>query len=102
MATTYMHELAEWPRFEWDAGRLAAPLATARHLQGRLLGQMEALGFKIQEEALLRTLTEDVLKSSEIEGERLDAARSAPRSPRSRNGHRWLKARTGRIEGVSR
>ena len=73
MPAIYIHELSEWPRFEWDAGRLAAPLATARHLQGRLLGQMEALGFKTKEEALLRTLTEDVLKSSEIEGERLDA-----------------------------
>ena len=48
-------------------------LATARHLQGRLLGQMEALGVKVREEAVLRTLTEDVLKSSEIEGEKLDA-----------------------------
>jgi Domain of unknown function (DUF4172) len=41
--------------------------------QGRLVGQMEALGFKVREEAVLRTLTEDVLKSSEIEGEKLDA-----------------------------
>ena len=61
------------PTFRWDDGRLAAPLATARHLQGRLVGQMEALGFKVREEAVLRTLTEDVLKSSEIEGEKLDA-----------------------------
>ena len=70
---TYIHELPDWPRFHWDAGRLAAPLASARHLQGRLVGQMEALGFKLREEAVLRTLTEDVLKSSEIEGEKLDA-----------------------------
>jgi Fic family protein len=48
-------------------------LADARHLQGRLIGQMEALGFRVREEAVLRTLTEDVLKSSEIEGEKLDA-----------------------------
>ena len=61
------------PQFRWDDGRLAAPLAAARHQQGRLLGQMEALGFKVKEEAVLRTLTEDVLKSSEIEGEKLDA-----------------------------
>jgi Fic family protein len=67
------HELPDWPKFNWDEGRLAAPLAAARHLQGRLVGQMEALGFKIREEAVLRTLTEDVLKSSEIEGEKLDA-----------------------------
>jgi Fic family protein len=69
----YIHELPDWPTFRWDNGRLAAPLAAARHLQGRLVGQMEALGFKVREEAVLRTLTEDVLKSSEIEGEKLDA-----------------------------
>jgi Fic family protein len=69
----YIHELTEWPRFRWDDARLAAPLATARHLQGRLIGQMEALGFKVKVEAVLRTLTDDVLKSSEIEGEKLDA-----------------------------
>jgi Fic family protein len=71
--TTYIHELPDWPTFRWDNGRLAVPLAAARHLQGRLVGQMEALGFKVREEAVLRTLTEDVLKSSEIEGEKLDA-----------------------------
>jgi Fic family protein len=70
---TYIHELPDWPKFRWDEGRLSAPLATARHLQGRLVGRMEALGFKVREEAVLRTLTEDVLKSSEIEGEKLDA-----------------------------
>ena len=71
--TTYIHDLPDWPQFRWDDGRLATPLASARHLQGRLVGQMEALGFKVREEAVLLTLTEDVLKSSEIEGEKLDA-----------------------------
>jgi Fic family protein len=69
----YIHELQDWPHFRWDHERLATPLAAARHLQGRLLGQMEALGFKVKEETILQTLTEDVLKSSEIEGEKLDA-----------------------------
>jgi len=69
----YIHELPDWPKFQWDEGRLAIALAAARHLQGRLVGQMEALGFKVREESVLRTLTEDVLKSSEIEGEKLDA-----------------------------
>ncbi len=69
----YIHELQDWPRLRWDRRRLASPLSTARHHQGRLLGQMEALGFKVKEEAILQTLTEDVLKSSEIEGETLDA-----------------------------
>jgi Fic family protein len=71
--TAYIHQLPDWPQFTWDSDRLAVPLATARHKQGRLCGQMEALGFKVRDEAVLRTLTDDVLKSSEIEGERLDA-----------------------------
>jgi Fic family protein len=69
----YIHELPDWPAFTWDEGRLTAPLAAARHLQGRLVGQMEALGFGLRKEAVLRTLTEDVVKSSEIEDEKLDA-----------------------------
>jgi Fic family protein len=70
---TYIHELPDWPAFRWDAERLAGPLAATRHLQGRLIGQMEALGFRLKEEAVVLTITEDVLKSSEIEGEKLDA-----------------------------
>jgi Fic family protein len=69
----YIHELPDWPRFRWDGGRLAAALAAARHQQGRVAGQMEALGFHVRKKAVLRTLTDDVLKSSEIEGEKLDA-----------------------------
>ena len=70
--SSYIHELTDWTKFRWNDGLLAAPLATARHLQGRVVGQMEALGFTVRAEAVLRTLTEDVLKSSEIEGEQLD------------------------------
>jgi hypothetical protein len=44
------------------------PLAAVRHRQGRLMGHMESLGFPLREEAVLHALTEDVLKSSEIEG----------------------------------
>ncbi|BBK36170.1 cell division protein Fic [Allostella sp. ATCC 35155] len=51
---------------------MAGQLAAVRHRQGRLLGRMEALGFELRAEAVLQTLTEDVLKSSEIEGELLD------------------------------
>jgi Fic family protein len=69
----YIHELSDWPNFHWDDRRLASSLSQARHFQGRLAGHLEALGFKVREEAVLRTLTEDVLKSSEIEGEKLDA-----------------------------
>ena len=69
----YIHELPGWPRLEWNGERLASPLADVRHRQGRLIGRMEALGFHLRDEAVLETLTADVLKSSEIEGERLDA-----------------------------
>lgn len=69
----YIHERPDWPNFTWDAQALAKPLAEARHRQGRLLGHMEALGFDLQTEATLRTLTADVVKSSAIEGENLNA-----------------------------
>lgn len=69
---TYIHELAHWPTFQWNAEQLAEPLAAVSRRQGRLIGHMAALGFQLRAEAVLTTLTEDVLKSSEIEGEVLD------------------------------
>ncbi|MGA8013651.1 MAG: Fic family protein [Candidatus Acidiferrales bacterium] len=68
----YIHERRDWPKLRWNSEALAGVLADVRHRQGRLLGQMEALGFGLRAEAVLRTLTEDVVKSSEIEGELLD------------------------------
>src|SRR6266566_9917942 len=73
MRRMYIYELPDWPRFDWNRQHLAEPLAAVRHHQGRLIGHMEALGFKLRQEAILKTLTADVLKSSEIEGEKLDA-----------------------------
>lgn len=63
-----------WPRFRWDAEALLTPLAEARHRQGRLLGQMRRLGFDLRLEAELQATVEDVLRTSEIEGEKLDFA----------------------------
>src|SRR6266404_263352 len=68
----YIHERKEWPHFQWNQAALASLLAEARHWQGRLLGRMESLGFQLREEATLQTLTQDVVKTSEIEGEKLD------------------------------
>lgn len=69
----YIHELGDWPHFRWNNEGLAGLLAGVRHRQGLLIGHMGALGFDLRQEAVLRTLTADVLKSSEIEGEKLDA-----------------------------
>src|SRR5580704_13548687 len=69
----YLHERPDWPHFQWDVPRLAGQLAAVRHRQGKLAGHMAALGFGVSQEALLKTLTADALKTSEIEGERLDA-----------------------------
>jgi Fic family protein len=69
----YVWERAGWPNFTWKIDRIIAKLAAVRHAQGRLLGRMESLGFRLKQEAQLQTLTQDVIKSSEIEGERLDA-----------------------------
>ena len=68
----YIHELKDWPEFTWNHEKLAPKLADVRHRQGRLVGRMEGLGFTVRNEAVLETLTLDVLKSSEIEGEILN------------------------------
>src|SRR6478609_7255920 len=71
--STYIHLLQDWPAFKWEADKIISPLSTARHKHGRLLGKLEGLGFKLREETTLETLTQDVIKSSEIEGEKLPA-----------------------------
>lgn len=69
----YLWERPGWPVLTWDEKTLSKLLAHAHREQGRLLGKMEALGFDLRSEAYLRTLTKDVVKSSEIEGEKLDS-----------------------------
>lgn len=69
----YIHLLKDWPAFKWEDDKIILPLSTVRHKQGRLLGKLEGLGFRLREEATLETLTQDVVKSSEIEGEKLPA-----------------------------
>jgi len=68
----YIHEHSHWPNFTWDNKKIMLKLGETRNLQGRLIGKMETLGFDLQNEALLHTLTLDVIKSSEIEGEFLE------------------------------
>jgi len=68
----YIYQSESWPNFTWDEQEIQVILGKVRHLQGKLLGQMSALGFSDKEETILTTLTLDVLKSSEIEGEELN------------------------------
>jgi Fic family protein len=65
----YIHERKEWPQFTWDVNQITSLLAVVRHKQGKLTGRMISLGFDLQDEATLETLTQDVIKTSEIEGE---------------------------------
>jgi len=69
----YIYELKGWPEFNWEMTSVVPRLGEVRHRQGLIIGQMDAAGFDIKESALLDTLTLDVTKSSEIEGEHLDA-----------------------------
>jgi Fic family protein len=75
----YIHELPDWPTFTWQQDQIVNPLVEVRHLQGKLLGKLEGLGFNLRNEASLQTLTEEVVKSSDIEGEVLpsDQVRSS-------------------------
>jgi Fic family protein len=68
----YIHQLTDWPKYRWRDEEIAAPLAAVRHRQGRLMGRMEGIGFDLRSEAVLITLTDDVIKSSQIEGEDLN------------------------------
>lgn len=68
----YIHQRPNWPNFTWDDELLLKLLGSVRHLQGKIVGKMEAVGFDVRNEASLDTLTLDILKTSEIEGEILD------------------------------
>src|SRR5213594_3980319 len=69
---TYIHQRPGWPKLTWDTEALAGALAAVRHKQGRHLGKMESLGFDLRAEASLTVLTDEVVKSSAIEGEHLN------------------------------
>ncbi|MCB9032877.1 MAG: Fic family protein [Chitinophagales bacterium] len=68
----YIYQYKDWYHFKWNDNDVQVILGKVRLLQGKILGQMQGLGFSIQEETMLSALTLDVLKSSEIEGEILN------------------------------
>lgn len=69
----YIHLLPNWPNFYWDDATLSETLGQVRYIQGKIFGRMQALGFSARADAILTTLTQDVMKSSEIEGEVLNS-----------------------------
>lgn len=70
----YIWERSDWPGWGYDLEKLTEPLGRVRYQQGRFLGRMESLGFQLRDEAVLATLTQEVVKTSEIEGEHLNAS----------------------------
>ena len=70
--TTYIHQQEDWPAFYWDHSRILQQLGEVRNHQGRIVGLMEMLGFELKQHAVLETMTLDVMKSSEIEGEKFE------------------------------
>jgi Fic family protein len=70
----YIWQHEHWPHWVYDRQRLAPLLAQVHRAQGHLLGRMHDLGLDLRDQATLRVLTEDVLKTSEIEGEQLNPA----------------------------
>ncbi len=70
--TTYIYQQKDWPNFKWDNESIITLLSHVRHLQGKMIGKMETLGFELRTEAVLETLTLDVIKTSEIEGQILN------------------------------
>jgi Fic family protein len=68
----YIYEHKNWTDFSWQDKAINVVFGEVRHLQGKIIGQMNAMGFSAKEEATLTTLTLDVVKSSEIEGELLN------------------------------
>ncbi len=74
LVSKYIYQYKSWPDFTWQESRINRVFGQVRHFQGRILGHMHMLGFAAKEEAALAMLTQDILKSSEIEGEKLDEA----------------------------
>ena len=68
----YLWQLPDWPNLAFDAAALAAPLAQVHRAQGMLAGRMAELGLAQRDQVTLQVLTQEVITTSAIEGERLD------------------------------
>jgi hypothetical protein len=91
----YIWEAADWPNWRYDLAVLVGQLSEASRFQGMLLGRLADVGMALRDQASLANLTEDVVKTSEIEGEVLNVGVGAlvhRPSPRRGSGgaHRWI------------
>ena len=68
----YIYQYKNWTDFTWKDSVINSIFGKVRLMQGKIIGQMNSLGFSAKEEATLTALTLDVVKSSEIEGEMLN------------------------------
>jgi len=68
----YIHQLKDWPQFRWDSQAVEAQLAESSFVLGKFLGRLNSIGFDIQNEAVCEMLSEEILNSSAIEGERMN------------------------------
>jgi Fic family protein len=69
---TYIWQSMDWPSWRYDLAVLARPLAEVSRAQGLLMGRLADVGMTLRNQASLSALTEDVMKTSEIEGEHLN------------------------------
>ena len=70
---TYIWQASDWPSWRYDLAALAQSLADVSRAQGLLMGRLADVGMALRDQASLSALTEDVIKTSEIEGEQLNA-----------------------------
>ena len=70
----YVWQASDWPNWQYDLAALAVPMAAVSRAQGLLLGRLADVGAALRVQASLVALTEDVVKTSEIEGEQLNVA----------------------------
>jgi len=101
MRKKYIYQFENWADFTWEEGEIQVLLGTVRLLQGKVLGTMQALGFSQKIETSLNTLTLDVIKSSEIEGEKLNYAQVRSSIARRLGLEKFSNARSSRnVEGI--
>ena len=101
MRQKYIYQFDNWANFTWQENEIQVILGKVRLLQGKILGTMQTLGFSQKEEATLNTLTLDVLKSSEIEGEKLNYAQVRSSIARRLGLEKFSNAKSSRsIEGI--